>query len=201
MRRNTHMALAVALLALVWTGPGPRTCQAAAATTAAPGTTPALPHVEVPEIPARPEDVESLDGIIAALYDSLSGPAGQPRQWARERTLYLPTAQLVALGRGKDGSVIHRVMDHALFVDRSNPSLVTRGFFEREVHRTVRRFSGLAHVFSTYESRFTPDGPLVERGVNSIDLFFDGKRWWITLVSWEVERPDNPIPGEFLPAR
>ena len=72
------------------------------------------------------------------------------------------------------------------------------GFFEREIHRITRRFGNIAHVFSTYESRLTPDGPITDRGINSLQLFWDGTRWWIASATWDEERPDNPIPPEHL---
>jgi hypothetical protein len=57
----------------------------------------------------------------------------------------------------------------------------------------------VAHVFSTYEARRTPQGPIIARGVNSIELFYDGKRWWIVAAIWDNERENSPIPPEFLP--
>ena len=41
---------------------------------------PPAPHVDVPTIAPRPEDVSTLDGIMKAFYEVISGPAGQPRQ-------------------------------------------------------------------------------------------------------------------------
>ncbi len=73
------------------------------------------------------------------------------------------------------------------------------GFFEREVHRVTKRFGNIVHVFSTYENSTTAHGPIEGRGVNSIQLFWDGSRWWIAGATWEDERPDNPIPAELLP--
>ena len=154
--------------------------------------------VKVQTIAPRPEDVSTPDGIMKAFYETISGPAGQPRQWARDRTLYIPGIHFVAAGV-QDGKVIARVLDHQSYVEWVNEDFVREGFFEREVHRVTKRFGNIAHVFSTFESRRTLDGPLIGRGVNSIELFYDGKRWWIASVSWDEERPDNPIPKEFLP--
>jgi hypothetical protein len=163
---------------------------------AAPKAKVAPPHVEIPEIAPRPEDVGSLDGIVAAFYDVISGPPGQPRQWARDRTLYFPQTQFLSTGARPDGSIAYRIFDHGAYVDRVNPGFVKDGFFEREIHRVVHRFDNIVHIFSTYEARNSAQGPVVERGVNSIELFFDGKRWWIAFASWEEERPGSPIPKE-----
>ena len=54
-------------------------------------------------------------------------------------------------------------------------------------------------MFSTYESRRTSADPApFARGINSIQLWFDGRRWWIVTVYWESERPNNPIPPAYL---
>ncbi|MGZ4815450.1 MAG: hypothetical protein ACXVZV_08580 [Terriglobales bacterium] len=70
---------------------------------------------------------------------------------------------------------------------------------EREIHRVTERFGNIAHVWSTYESRRTPDGPVIARGINSIELFWDGNRWWIANAIWDQETPTKAIPKEFLP--
>lgn len=155
-------------------------------------------RVEVPSIPPRPEDVTTLDGIIKAFYETISGAAGQPRQWARDRTLYISDVRFVSAGE-RDGKPVVRVMDHQEYVDGANDDFVRGGFFEREIHRVTTRFGNIAHVFSTYESRRKADGPVIERGVNSLELFYDGKRWWIAAALWESERAGNPIPKELLP--
>lgn len=157
-----------------------------------------LKPVEVPIVAPRPEDVSSLNGIIKAFYETISGPAGQPRQWGRDRTLYIPGVRFVSTS-ARDGKVVANVMDHQTYVDEVNEIFVRGGFFEREIHRVTKPFGNITHVFSTYESRSKADGPVVERGVNSIELFYDGNRWWIAAAAWDSERPDNPIPKDLLP--
>ncbi len=149
--------------------------------------------------PTRPEDVSSLDGIMDAFYDVISGPSGQKRDWARDRSLYIPGVKFVSMGVGKDGKPVPEVMSHEEYVKRSEPFLMKEGFFEKEVHRVTKRFGNIAHVFSTYEWRNTADGPVGGRGVNSIELFWDGTRWWIAGAIWDSERKDNPIPKDLLP--
>ncbi len=146
----------------------------------------------------RSADAASVDAVVAAFYDVISGPAGQPRQWERDRALYVPGVQFVSLGvrSGRPHAV---VMDHAAFVETVNDDLVREGFFEREIHRVTRSFGSLTHVFSTYEMRNTEDGPVIGRGVNSLQLFHDGERWWIAGAVWDDERSDDPIPPELLP--
>lgn len=149
---------------------------------------------QVPEA----KDVLTIDGIVKAFYETISGPKGAPRQWSRDKTLYMPDVRFIGMSE-QDGRIRASVMDHQRYVNATNGSFVANGFHEREIHRVVRRFGNIAHVFSTYEynnDAMTDKG----RGVNSIELFWDGARWWISSASWDDERPNNPIPKEFLPA-
>jgi hypothetical protein len=151
---------------------------------------------------ARPADVASIDAIVSALYDTISGPAG-PRDWARLRSLCLPGARLIPCRRPAGGSATEaRVLSVDEFIKLAEVSTRTQGFFEREVHRRLDQFGATAHVFSTYESRHdkTDPRPFV-RGINSIQLFFDGKRWWVVTIFWDSERPDQPIPPAYLPPK
>jgi hypothetical protein len=155
-------------------------------------------HVDVPAVAPRPEDVSTLDGVVNAFYAVISGPAGQPRQWSRDRTLYWPGLRFFSTGVKPDGTPTAQALTHQEYVDAVNQSLVLRGFDEHEIHRVTFRIGNIAHIMSTYETRTRPDGPLLARGVNSIDLFWDGARWWITACSWDDERPGSPIPPELL---
>ena len=157
----------------------------------------ARPHVAVATIPARPEDVSTVDGLVKAFYEVVSGPAGQPRQWARDRTLYRPDVRFVAMSE-RDGKPVARIMSHQEYVDGSDAAFVKNGFFEVELRKIVWQFGNMAHVWSTYETRRKPGGPVIGRGINSLQLYFDGSRWWVASVEWEEERKDNPIPPAFL---
>ena len=152
--------------------------------------------MEIPIIEADPKDVSTIDGIIKALYESISGDVGKPRQWSRNRTLYTHDIQFVTINSSKDKSNVRRVT-HQQYVNNNNEFLMRSGFVEREINRVTRKFGNIAQVFSTYEWE-TADKKRKSRGINSIDLFFDGKRWWISALSWENEHKDNPIPKEFL---
>jgi len=157
-------------------------------------------HVNVPTIEPRAEDVASLDGVMKAFYEVISGPAGQPRQWSRDRTLYIPDIRFVSMSLAKDGKPVAHTMSHQQFVDASDKGLLAGGFYETEIHRNTERFGNIAHIASTYESRWKADGPVIARGINSIEAFWDGKRWWIASAIWDEERPDNPIPAQYLRA-
>jgi hypothetical protein len=155
-------------------------------------------HVAVPVVDPLPADVETIDGIVAAFYEVISGPAGQPRDWGRDATLYLePVSFTIAHIDPETGAAGARTISKQQFVDESDAWLVENGFTEREIHRETRRFGSIAHVWSTYEW-VAGDGE-TGRGVNGIHLFHDGDRWWITHATWDAEREGNPIPPEYLP--
>mgnify|MGYP001811199433 CR=1 FL=1 len=156
-----------------------------------------LKTVEIQPIEADPKDVASIDGIIKAFYETISGGKNVPRQWSRDKTLYIPDVRFVAMSE-RDGKIRASVMNHDNYVNGTNEFFVNEGFQEREINRVVRKFGNIAHVFSVYEFS-TEDGKAKGRGINSIELFWDGKRWWISAASWDEERAGNPIPKEFLP--
>lgn len=151
---------------------------------------------------ADPADVSSIDAIVAAVYDVISGPAGQPRDWARWSSLFVEGAHLIPVGRNADGSVRHRIMTPADYAAQSGPRLEQSGFFEREIGRVTEEFGRIAHLFSAYESRRSRDDPEpFARGINSFQLMNDGTRWWVVSILWDSERPDDPIPPRYLTGR
>jgi hypothetical protein len=146
-------------------------------------------------------DVESIDAIVNAVYDVISGPAGQQRDWDRFRSLFLPGAKLIPVFKPQEGEgEAHLMWSPEEYVERAASRLESAGFFEVEIHRTVERFGPVAHLFSTYESRHRADDETpFARGINSFQLMNDGTRWWVVNILWTSERPDLPIPGDYLP--
>jgi hypothetical protein len=78
---------------------------------------------------------------------------------------------------------------------------VKNGLIEYEIGSHVERFGNVAQVRSVYALRRTADGPVIDRGVNYFQLYWDGARWWITGMVWNDERPDNPIPKDWVEVR
>jgi hypothetical protein len=143
------------------------------------------------------EDVETLDGIIRAYYEVVSAPAGQPKQVERDHSLHHALARVAVTGKDKNGKPFVRMM--TLDEYYKDNTVAESGFFEKEIHRVTQKFGNIVHVWSTYEWRTEENGPLGGRGINSIQLYHDGNRWWITSWIYDSERKDNPIPPEFLP--
>lgn len=150
---------------------------------------------------ANPDDVRSIDGILVAYYASTSGPAGQARDWARFKSLFLPEAHLIAARpNSADGSgATPFIMTVDNYIASNRTYFEKGGFFDSEVARRTERFGNIASVLSTYASRRIQNAPdPYSRGLNSFQLLFDGKRWWIAAVLWEFERADNPLPERYL---
>jgi hypothetical protein len=157
------------------------------------------PQVPIPRNEARAEDVSSIDGIIEAYDQVVSGPAGQPRDWGRDATLYIPGVRFVVFGKDRNGKTTAESMTHQEFVDASDRAMVTKGFYEREIHRIVHRGGDVAHVLSTAENSLSPNGPAQGHSIDSLELYWDGRRWWVASANvWELSSGES-LPAEFLP--
>lgn len=164
-------------------------------------TEPPSPELEPPPIQsqARLEDVCSIDAIINAVYEAVSFTDGAGPDEARLRSLVCPDIRLqkvLADGRLLVGdidsylaSVRERIAEGGL-----------GGFNERELFRRTEVYGGIAQVFTTYEARlWTAAGERVVRGINSIQLRNDGRRWWVLTILWTDEGEGSPIPAAYLP--
>ena len=144
-------------------------------------------------------DTRSPEAIVDALYSVISGPAGEKRNWERFRKLFTPEAKIIPIGARSGGESVKRALSIEEYITTSGPFLEKEGFFEKEIGYTVEMFGHVAQVFSTYESRkkANDDKPFM-RGINSIQLWNDGKRWWIVNILFQNESKDYPIPGKYI---
>src|SRR3984893_18489102 len=160
-------------------------------------------HAPTDQPHANLEDVESIGAIISASYRLISGKAGEKRDWARVRSLFAPGARLIPTSKEAgvkppDGQT-PEPLDVEGYTARVSEYFNQNGFVETEIARRTEQFGQIAHVFSTYESRHDCDDPEpFMRGINSIQLFHDGERWWIVNIFWQHEHPDSPIPEKYL---
>jgi len=138
-------------------------------------------------------DTATIDGLMKAVYDIISGPPG-PRDWDRERRLHLPGAALMPAGHGPAGGTGGVIFDVEGFIASRTPFFEKTGFWENETARQEFVFGDKAQVLSAYEGRYSPDGPVSLRGINGFQLWNDGKRWWIVSVVWDNERPGSSLP-------
>lgn len=152
---------------------------------------------------ANPADVSSVDAIMKAVYDVISGDAGKARDWDRFRTLFHKDARLIPSGKNPQTGVVGaRALTPEDYIKRTEPVFAKEGFFEREVARRIETYGNIAHVFSTYESFHSmSDKKPFMRGINSFQLLNDGKRWWVMTIFWQGETADNPIPKKYLKSK
>lgn len=154
----------------------------------------------VPPSKAYQESVTSLDQILENLYAVISGEKGEARDWDHFRYLFHPEAKLIPSGQRKDGSIGVQFWTVEDYISKAGDYLVQQGFYELEIHRETDSFGNMTQVFSTYESYHSAgDAQPFSRGINSIQLMFDGERWWILNIYWTAESDANPIPERYLP--
>ncbi|HKP48193.1 MAG TPA: hypothetical protein VJT50_16450 [Pyrinomonadaceae bacterium] len=167
--------------------------------TPAPAQTPTPGNAAAAATPtANPADVASVDSIIAAVYDVISGPAGKKRDWDRMKSLFIPGARLIPTGPRQTGGYGSRVLTVDEYAERAGGFFDKEGFYEREVSRKTEQFGQIVHAFSTYESRHAPDEKPFQRGINSIQLMNDGTRWWVVTIFWQGEDEKHPLPEKYL---
>ena len=154
---------------------------------------------QVDSVSVNSKDVGSVDAIVASLYNVISGPAGEKRNWPRMRTLFIREAKMMATNIRPDGSIGKKVMSVEDYIASSGPMLEKTGFFEREIGRKTEQYGNIVHVFSSYDSkRKADDEKPFMRGINSIQLWNDGSRWWIISILWQSENEKMPIPGKYI---
>jgi hypothetical protein len=187
------------------------TTAALAQAPATPAPTPAPPRLvgsiaSHPDWPkAKPEDVKSPEAILAAVYSAISGAKGQPRDWDRMRSLFIPDARLIpsvappaATDAPAHADAIALTIDG--YIARSSARMTSDGFFEHSIHNETEQFGNIVQVWSTYESRHNADDPTpFARGINSFQLLKDGDRYWVVNIFWDSESPTKPIPAKYLP--
>jgi len=144
------------------------------------------------------DNVSTLDGIIKAFYDVVSVKKGSKVYFERDSLLHWKDVRVGGVSMNKNGKATIGFVTLKRFHELSDPYVEKDGFDEKEISRKVEKFGAVYHVWSTYESRNEPGGPVIDRGINSIELFNDGSRFWILGWFYESERKDNPIPAEYL---
>lgn len=161
----------------------------------APGGAVAQEAAEANPMPeAAAADVESIDAIIAALYDVISGPAGE-RDWERFRSLFAPQARLASMVPRNGQQPTAQTFSAEDYVQRAGAFFMQNGFFEREIGRSVRRFGNVANAMSAYDSRrAVADPEPFAVGINSITLLNANDRWYVMSIAWDEVREGNPLP-------
>jgi hypothetical protein len=146
---------------------------------------------------AQAKDVDSVEHILAAVYDSISGTAG-PRDWDRFRSLFYSGARLIPSRRDDKGKITANALTVDDYIARAGDYFAKEGFFESPVANRIETWDHIAHVWSTYESRHAKGEKPFARGINSFQLLYDGSRWWVLSIYWEGEEAAHPLPEKYL---
>ncbi|MEP6466876.1 MAG: hypothetical protein ABJB05_11260 [Parafilimonas sp.] len=147
------------------------------------------------------ENVNTVDGIIHALYNVISGPAGQERNWNDFKNLFAENARMyIAVPNDDSGSVLKSITPEE-YVQRNQTRLSDIGFNEDELYRITNTYGAGTQVFSTYESNFTNKNGEEEitKGINNIQLYFDGQRYFIVTIFWDANAKNIQVPERYLP--
>lgn len=153
--------------------------------------------VSVAQPAARASDVQTVDGIMGALYEVISGGIGEQRNWSRMRSLFIPEARIMAIFPKKDNKEFGlRILSVSDYIANSGPRLMEVGFREKELARKTEQWGEMLQVMSSYETVEEKDN-VKRRGINSLQLMYDGTRWWIISLLFEAERPQLSLPESF----
>jgi hypothetical protein len=150
---------------------------------------------------ANPDDVSSVDALLTAVYDVISGPAGRQIDWDRFHTLFLPDARVIPIVRDSTGATSYISWTPKEFMERTSEEFLQNAFYELEIDRSAQHYGNLVHAFSTYESYRSLEESTkpFARGINSFQLLHKDDRWWVVTIFWQPEWPGLPIPTEYLP--
>lgn len=150
-------------------------------------------------VEANPADVNTIEGIVKALYEVISGPAGK-RDWNRFKSLYYKDAYMAAMAPTPTGERKLMKFSPEEYIQMNSPLFEKFAFYEKELGRQVNQFGSIAQVFTSYAFTAETPTPMKERGINSIQLVNEGGRWWIMSIIWDDETKENQIPAKYLNA-
>lgn len=131
--------------------------------------------------------------VVRALYAVVSGPANGVKDWARLVRLHAPGAMITPTQHRPGIAFAAAPQALPQFIELNERLFAKRGFYEREIFQRVERFGHIAHVWSGYETREHPDGPVQSRGINSFQLLGDGQRWCVLSATWDTDTPAHPM--------
>ncbi|HWJ58244.1 MAG TPA: hypothetical protein VNR68_01155 [Sphingomicrobium sp.] len=142
--------------------------------------------------PANAADLAGIDQAIRGVYDVISGPPGQKRDFDRMRAMFAPGATMKAIGpKGLRGGTVED------YIGRNSTILEKDGFTERELGRRVEVWGGLATAWSAYDGR-TANGNFQERGINSFQLVKVDGKWLVASILWQEATSENPLPTDLI---
>jgi hypothetical protein len=138
--------------------------------------------------------VSTIDGVINEGLNIVSGKRGENRDWEAFRQLFTDNAQISVLVHDSlENAQIH-TYSLEQFVRIGMQFYEKDGFIEYEMGRTIEEYNGVATVFQSY---YAKELGLEEEGINTYQLIFDGKRWWISSLLWTSNRNGVEVPSKY----
>jgi len=139
---------------------------------------------------ANSADIAAIGTAVSSVYEIISGPPGQKRDFDRMRSMFAPGATMRAIGpKGVRGGTVED------YIARNSAILEKEGFTERELGQRVEQWGNLATVWSSYDGR-TANGSFHERGINSFQLVKVDGKWLVASILWQEETPAFPLPND-----
>ena len=139
------------------------------------------------------EDVKSIDAIINAYYDVVSGSSNEPWEFERDKYIHSKNAFITRLDENGIADI------HSLEAEYIPIGLSPKeDFYEKELKRKVSRFGNIAQVWSANEIRTEPETESNIKALNSIQLHYENGRWWIDSWTTQMQTDKNTLVTDFL---
>ena len=139
------------------------------------------------------EDVKSVDAIINAYYDVVSGSSSEP--WEFERDKYIHSKNAIITRLDENGKAESHTLEAEYIPIGLSPK---EDFYEKELKRVVSKFGNISQVWSAFEIRTDLKTESNIRGLNSVQLHYENGRWFIDSWTCEMESEKNNLVTEFL---
>ncbi|UZD24191.1 hypothetical protein [Algoriphagus halophytocola] len=140
---------------------------------------------EKPDVPLR-----SIDGIINELLDQITIEKGEKMDTTAIRNLFHPSAIFTVAD-----STNAETLSLDDFLTLLKDPYYEEGYLEKEIHKVVDEYNGIAQVFETFYGKDSEG--VEEKGINSYQLTYYGGRWWIVSLLWTLESKNVRIPAKY----
>ena len=140
--------------------------------------------------------VKSIDGIVKESLRLISSEKGKARNWEALRNLFLPTATFTVLNNSHSIPKPVETISLDDFINLMHDEYYEQGYLEYETGKTVDEYNGIANVFQSFYGKDSEGKE--ERGINSYQLVYFHKRWWIANLLWTLETNGVKIPKRYL---
>ncbi|AVR46811.1 hypothetical protein C7S20_16940 [Christiangramia fulva] len=146
------------------------------------------------------EKVSSIDSIVSAVYQVISGKKGEDRNWKLHKTIFHPKARIISNFANDKGEYEVKFLSVDEYIDTYRDYFKGIDLYEKDLIHETEVFGNMAQVFSTYGSFSGPnDSEPFKIGTASIQLYNDGNRWYVLNMYYKNENEDDKIPQKYLP--